>query len=288
MVLPILIGVVALFLLLSFAARTSIVLGPLSSIFSPVQRILSDVGRTVSNTLRPLSETSPSSQRVDELQQQLNSLSSENVRLREFQAENQQLRALLKFAQDNPALNVVGADVIGVGDRACDDKARVGSNIGVCANVIGVDPSPYASYITVNVGRNQGLETGMPVIGGGGVLIGRVGNKLSDNVAQVQLLNDPSSFINVQLVGSRATGTIAGQSDGTLRLQNVLQTENVQEGDLIVTSGLGGGLPPSLTVGQIDRIISSESQTFKEATVRPGADFRRLEAVLVIKFAPPK
>jgi rod shape-determining protein MreC len=128
----------------------------------------------------------------------------------------------------------------------------------------------------------------MPVIGGGGVLIGRVGNKISDSAAQIQLLNDPSSFINVQLVGSRATGTIAGQSDGTLRLQNVLQTENVQEGDLIVTSGLGGGLPPSLAVGQIDKIISSESQTFKEATVRPGADFRRLEAVLVIKFAPPK
>ena len=67
----------------------------------------------------------------------------------------------------------------------------------------------------------------------------------------------------------------------------MLQTEVVQAGDLIVTSGLGGGLPPGLAVGQVDQLVSKDLETLKEATVRPGADLRRLEVVLVLKFVPP-
>jgi rod shape-determining protein MreC len=157
----------------------------------------------------------------------------------------------------------------------------------VYAQVISGEPSPYTRYLTINAGRRNGILEGMPVIGGGGALVGRVG-RVSEATAMVQLLNDPASFINVQLVGSRATGTLAGQADGTLRLQNVLQSDTVTEGDLLVTSGLGGGLPPGMTVGQVDVLLTKDLATLKEASVRPGADYRRIEAVLVIKFVPPK
>ena len=285
-IIPIVIGLSVLFLLISLAAQAPVSQGPLSFVLAPVQRVLSGFGRGIGEFFAPLSLPAASQSRIDELEQQLAALAAENVRLREFQAEAQQLRALNKFAQDNPALDFVGADVVGIGTRNCDNRPVVGPNVGVCAQVIAGDPSPYVRFITINAGRQQGIETGMPVIGGGGVLIGRVGRNVSETSAQVQLLNDPASFINVQLVGSRATGTVAGQSDGTLRLQNVLQTEVVQEGDLIVTSGLGGGLPPGLTVGQVDKLVSKDLETLKEAVVRPGADFRRVEAVFVLKFRP--
>ena len=54
------------------------------------------------------------------MQSQVDNLTTENVRLREFQAEVKQYRDLLKFANDNPAFTVVGADVIGVGNPNCN------------------------------------------------------------------------------------------------------------------------------------------------------------------------
>lgn len=286
-VVPIVIGLSILFLLVSLAAQSSPVQGPFSVVLSPIQSALSTVGRAIDNFFRPLGTVGVSQSDLSALQQQITALSAENVRLREFQAEVEQLRQLNKFTRDNPAIDFVGADVIGLGSRECENRDTVGPGVGVCAQVIAGDPSPYVRFVTINAGRRDGIETGMPVIGGGGVLIGRIGRNVSESTAQVQLLNDPASFINVQLVGSRASGTVAGQSDGSLRLQNVLQTETVQEGDLIITSGLGGGLPPGLAVGQVDKLISQDLETLKEASVRPGADFRRVEVVLVLKFKPP-
>jgi cell shape-determining protein MreC len=285
---PIALGVVVLLLLISLAAGSAVPQGPLSIVTGPVQRVLNNAGRAISGFFRPLSEPAVSQSQLDALKQQITALSNENVRLRENAIELRQLRDLLKFTQSNPALEFVGADVIGVGGRDCEGQPTVGSNVGVCAAVIAGDPSPYVRSLTINAGSAQGLRTGMPVIGGGGVLIGRIGRVVNANTSHIQLINDPASFIVVQMVGTRAVGTVAGQPDGTLRLQNVLQTETVKEGDLIVTSGLGGGLPAGLSVGQVDAIVSKELETLKEATVRPGTDLRRIEHVIVLLFDPPR
>lgn len=121
----------------------------------------------------------------------------------------------------------------------------------------------------------------MPVVAGGLALVGRVG-KVSHATAQVQLLTDPASFVNVRMVESRASGTVAGTSEGILLLQNVLQTEPLKPGDLIVTSGLGGMLPQGLPIGAVERVISQDVETTQQAIVRPGVDFDKLEVVLVI------
>jgi rod shape-determining protein MreC len=284
---PLLIGLSVLLLLISLASQTTLAQGPLSIVLGPVQRVLSNIGTSIGGVFRAVSSSAPTPGELLELREQNAALVAENVRLREFQAENVQYRQLLGFTQANPALSFVGADVVGIGNRSCDNDPDTPADIAICAQAIAGDPSPYARFVTINAGRSNGIETGMPVIGGGGVLIGRIGRVVNETTAQVQLLNDPGSFVNVQLQGSRATGTIAGQSDGTLRLVNVLQTESVEAGDLILTSGLGGALPPGLTVGQVDRVTSRDSETLKEASVRPGADLNRIEFVLVLKFKPP-
>jgi cell shape-determining protein MreC len=286
-IVPIALGVVVLLLLISLAAGSAVPQGPLSAIIGPVQRAMSNAGRSISNFFRPLTQPATSQAQIDTYRSQITALSNENVRLRENAIELRQLRELLKFTQANPALEYIGADVVGTGGRDCEGKPTIGSNVGVCAAVIAGDPSPYVRSLTINAGSAQGVRTGMPVIGGGGVLIGRIGRVVNTNTSHVQLINDPASFIVVQMVGTRAVGTVAGQPDGTLRLQNVLQTETVREGDLIVTSGLGGGLPAGLSVGQVDVIVSKELETLKEATVRPGTDLRRIEHVIVLKFNPP-
>lgn len=282
---PILIAIAGIVLVLSLSSQIPRAAeGPFSIVLAPLQQLFSGAGRAISDLFRSAGELQDLRQRVQTLQRQVDELSIENLRLREFQAEVRQYRDLLNFASQNPIYDVVGADVIGL-SASCgpDDANRL--RAGVCANVIASDPSPFSRYLTINVGRQHGIRVGMPVVGGGLALIGRVG-QVNEVSSQVQLLIDPNSYVNVQVVSSRATGTVAGQSDGSLRLQNVPQTDNLETDDIIVTSGLGGALPGQLPVGRVERIISTDAQLFKEAVVRPAVDFNRIEIVLVITTAP--
>jgi rod shape-determining protein MreC len=282
LVVPVLILIAGIFLIINLSAQTTQVAeGPFSFVLAPIQQAFSGLGRAISDLFRSAGDLQDLQTRVQQMQTQLDNLTSENVRLREFQAEVKEYRDLLKFANDNPAFNVVGADVIGIGNPNCNPAQAEQPTNGVCANVIAGEPSPYARYLTINVGRRQGMVTGMPVVAGGFVLIGRIG-QVNETSSQVELLVDPNSYVNVLLVQSRATGVVAGQSDGSVHLINVPQTDEVTAGDLIVTSGLGGKLPRLLTIGQVDKVISSDAQLFKEAIVRPAVDFNRVEVVLVI------
>jgi len=278
----VLIAISAVLLLLSSLSPTPITQGPLSVVIGPIQRVMSDAGRIINDFFRSTGDLVDLRARAEALQREVTALQAENVRLREFQAEVKQYRDLLKFANDNPAYELVGADVIGVGDAVrCKDKAPTAPDAGKCANVIAGDVSPFVRYITIDVGERDGIQVGMPVVAGGLALVGRVG-EVSYATSQVQLLTDPASFINVRLVESRASGTVAGTSEGILLLQNVPQTEELKPGDLIVTSGLGGTLPQALPIGIVERVISQDVETSRQAIVRPGVDFDKLEAVLVI------
>lgn len=278
----VLVAISAILLLLSFLSQTPIAQGPLSVVIAPVQQLMSGAGRFVSGLFRSTGDLVDLRARTEALQRQVAALEAENARLREFQVAIRQYRDLLKFASDNPIYEVIGADVIGIGDAIrCKDRSPNAPNAGKCANVIAGDVSPFVRYITIDAGERDGIRVGMPVVAGGGVLVGRVG-EVSYATSQVQLLNDPASFINVRLVESRASGTVAGTSEGILLLQNVLQTEELKPGDIIVTSGLGGTLPQALPVGVVERVISQDVETSRQAIVRPGVDFDKIEVVLVI------
>ncbi|GIV85010.1 MAG: cell shape-determining protein MreC [Candidatus Roseilinea sp.] len=277
-----LLAISAILLLLGFLAQAPIAQGPLSVAIGPIQQVMSDAGRVINDLFRSTGELVDLRARAEALQREVTALRAENVRLREFQAEVKQYRDLLNFANDNPAYELVGADVIGIADAIrCKGKAPTMPDAGKCANVIAGDVSPFVRYITIDVGERDGIQVGMPVVAGGLALVGRVG-EVSYTTSQVQLLTDPASFINVRLIESRASGTVAGTSEGILLLQNVPQGEALKPGDLIVTSGLGGTLPQALPVGVVERVISQDVETTRQAIVRPGVDFDKLEAVLVI------
>jgi rod shape-determining protein MreC len=285
---PILIVVAAILLIINLSTQTTQVAeGPFSFILAPLQQIFSSVGRIFNAAFNNSVDVQQLQQRVQTLQTTVDNLSTENVRLREFQAEVKEYRDLLKFANDNPAYSVVGADVVGMGYPNCNPDIPGQMSSGVCANVIGGEPSPYSRYLTINIGRRNGIAPGMPVVAGGFALIGRIG-QVNETSSQVALLIDPNSYVNVLLVDSRSTGVVAGQSDGSLHLINVPQTDEAKPGDLIVTSGLGGKLPRLLTIGQVDKIISTDAQLFREAIVRPAVDYNRVEVVLVITSTTQK
>jgi rod shape-determining protein MreC len=153
------------------------------------------------------------------------------------------------------------------------------------AAVIGRDPSPFLHYVIINAGSNDGVLRGMPVVTDQG-LIGRVDSVIAD-AARVQLITDPASKVNVRLQNAEVEASLLGSVTGDVTLDLIPQDTLVEPGDLVLTSGLGGGYPPDLIIGQVVNVRARDFDLFQQATVQPVVDFNRLQIVLVIiNFKP--
>ncbi|MEP0806271.1 MAG: rod shape-determining protein MreC [Chloroflexota bacterium] len=196
-----------------------------------------------------------------ELQTEVARLQAQVIQLQQQVGETQILAALVDFSRARP------------------------ENTYKAAAVIGRDPSPFLHYVIINRGSNDGILRGMPVVTSQG-LVGRVDAVIAD-AARVQLITDPASTVNVRLQNAEEEGTLVGSVTGDVILQMIPQDANLETGDLVLTSGLGGGYPPDLIVGQVVNVRSRDFDLFQQATVQPVVDFNRLQIVLVIvNFKP--
>ncbi|MEZ0395152.1 MAG: rod shape-determining protein MreC [Anaerolineales bacterium] len=188
-------------------------------------------------------------------------LQGQIVQLQQQVTETEILAALVNFARTNP-----------------ESDYRM-------ANVIGRDPSPFLHYVIIDVGSSQGIRPGMPVVTEQG-LVGRV-EAVAAEAARVRLITDPASQVNVRLQGSETEALLIGSITGELSLEMIPQDVTVQAGDVVLTSGLGGGYPPNLLVGQVVTVRKFDYELFQQAVIQPTVDFSRLYYVLVItNFRP--
>ncbi len=200
-------------------------------------------------------------QRNAELEAQVANLQTQIIELQQQLAEFRILSALLDFARAYPEYEYVGA------------------------SVIGRDPSPFIRYIQINRGSDDGIRRGMPVVTQQG-LVGRVA-KTTAAAALVQLITDPGTTINVKLEPSRAEAVLSGSVTGDVGLDFIPQETEVNPGDLVLTSGLGGNYPPNILIGQVTSVRSQDYDLFQSASVQPVVDFKHLEIVLVITNFKP-
>ncbi len=191
-----------------------------------------------------------------ELESQISQLQTQVIDLQQRVSQTEILSALVDFSRANP------------------------ENSYEAASVIGRDPSPFLHYIIINRGSNDGILRGMPVVTNQG-LVGRIDAVIAD-AARVQLITDPASTVNVHLKNANTDAVLLGSVTGDISLDMISQDATVQSGDLILTSGLGGGYPPDLIVGQIINVRKLDYELFQQATVQSAVDFTRLDIVLVI------
>jgi rod shape-determining protein MreC len=124
----------------------------------------------------------------------------------------------------------------------------------------------------------------MPVVTRQG-LVGRLLN-VTANASRVLLITDPSSAISTRLQTTRAEGSVVGQGSDLLMTFIPLDA-SVQQGDLVITSGLGGNLPSDIVIGQVTSVRQFEFELFQEAVVRSLNNFETLEIVLVVTNFQP-
>jgi rod shape-determining protein MreC len=196
-----------------------------------------------------------------ELESQVSQLQAQVIELQQRVSETEILAALVDFSRTSPESTY---------------KA---------AAVIGRDPSPFLHYIIINRGSNDDIRRGMPVVTNQG-LVGRVDAVIAD-AARAQLITDPVSAVNVHLQNADTDAVLLGSVTGDLTLDMISQDVIVEPGDLILTSGLGGGYPADLILGQVVTMRTLEFELFQQATVQPAVDFTRLSIVLIItNFRP--
>jgi rod shape-determining protein MreC len=254
-------------LILSSTGRMAPVEGAVSAIGRPFLKVFNDVGRQVDNlasTVRDLSSLRSENRR---LQAVVDTLTIDNARLGEVQTENQQMRELLRFRQLNPFYDFRGGQVI--------------------ARVLSRGPTNYLSSLSIDLGAEQGIQPGMPVVTERG-LVGRV-LKVGPTTSTVLLITDPGSGVQAMIKreNSRAVGVVSGQAGSEPVMDYIAQEADVATGDEVITSGLGGNFPKGLTIGQVVEVKQRDFDMYQQAVVRPTVDFNRLEFVLVItNFRP--
>jgi rod shape-determining protein MreC len=263
-------------LVLGILLRSTGTLGPFEDLtyplFAPLEAALNGIGNGIGNLFGGFQEVNALRAQVQSLQAQLNQLTVDEVRVRELEIENSQLRAQLQYKQANPDYTLVGGTVLE-------------SNNPDLARVTGQDPTNLVNYVIVDQGRDDGVVVGMPVVTPRG-LAGRV-TEVGAHWARVLLIVDPSSSVNAVIQSSRATGMIQGEFGGMLTLKYVPQGEGIQVNDLVLTSGIGGSFPKRLVIGQVVAVQKRDTDLFQEATIKPSVDFNQLEFVLIIKQFTP-
>ena len=148
------------------------------------------------------------------------------------------------------------------------------------ARVIGRDPQPFSGSIVVDKGTASGVSVDMPAISTDGV-VGFV-MSVSTRSSRIVLLNDKNCRIDVIVQDDRARGILEGTADGSLKLSYVDRQAEVIEGDIIVTSGMGGIFPKGLLVGEVAAVTVPPYGLFQEIVIEPRAKLSALEEVLII------
>jgi len=262
----VLVAVAAVVALVRYTAGDNIALswwsGLLQEGLYPVQKGISIVLQETRHGLAKAAGLGGMQEEIDSLRDQMAALEMENAQLRENCRELERLRLLLGFKTSNPQYELLAAKVI----------ARNFSN--------------WFSTLTVDAGSEDGVAKNMVVITPQGV-VGRI-SAVGPHSSEVLLITDPQGPAGavVLVQDTRIPGVVEGLGNGTgmLRMRHIPYDADVQEGQAVVTSGLGAVFPPGLPIGRVQRVEREGelSALQQHALIAPAVDFNRLEEVLII------
>ena len=266
---PVLIMILAVVLLLAlafFSARQRTVPwleNAVGTVMRPIQTAAFKASNGIAGFFSNIFNTTDADLELAKARQQLAMYEQLKLDYSELQKENERLRQSLNYA------------------------GSVGDFEYVTAGVIGKSNGAWFDMITVNAGRRQGVEAGMPVMCGDG-LVGNVTDVGSDWCKITSVID---STVNVAVTVERtrdncmvrgvfATSAAAGRME-----LYYLPTDltDLAPGDVIMTSGIGGIYPKGIRVGTVEEVMLDSDASGVNAVVNPSVDFLHIEEVMIIK-----
>jgi len=229
-------------------------------LMAPLERAGTFASRTVADAWERASGLLRARDEAEALRARVRQLEQDTARLAEIEAENARLRTLLDF------------------------RRTLGGTL-LTTRVIGHDAAGLSRTLVVDQGSAAGIAKGAAVLAPEGI-VGQV-FQVSPHAARVLLVSDHNSGVDAVVQRTRGRGIVEGTADGRCGLKFVKRTEDLQVGDLVVSSGLDGIFPRGLPIGHIQAVDKQGQGLFQYAQIDPAVDVERLEEVLVMVGAPP-
>jgi len=225
----------------------------------PFQKSFYLLSMKISKTLDFLKSISDLKKENNELIKENNYLSAEIAKIKDEKNENELLREQLGL----------------VPKKQFDLES---------AFVIDQDPQKLGSWLMIDKGSTDGVEKDMPVIVSDGILVGKI-EEVYAKSAKVNLLTDSNSSINAYDLETNSKGIVKGEYGLGVLMDMVAQTDILNAGDTVVTSGLGSNVPKGLLIGRVQEIKNSADKLFQQALISPRVKYSKLDVVFVIKNA---
>lgn len=253
-------------LVLMLVSNRNVVIKPKQmgqSLFSLVQMGFHGLGSWFADTWNSIGELKKIREELEQARIKLLEYERVSRSLSDLRRENEQLKEQLGFSRALPYRQIP-------------------------AQVIARDPGNEFSTLVLNKGTRQGVRRDMPVIAFQGGLQGLVGKVVLTGLttATVKPITDASSYVAARLQSSRYDGLVSGGQIGTgalvMRYVNKLATNEIQYGELVISSGLGGLFPQGIHIGRVREMQAKAYEASLTLEVEPIVDFSRLEYVFVL------
>lgn len=249
-------------LMLYTAGTGSSILGNLFGfISSPMQKVSTVVIQNAKAAAEPV--TRSNAELIAEnsaLKKQINELNQKLVQYHTYQQENAQLRKFLELKNENRDFKPVSAAVIGR------------------------DPNNLFANFQIDKGTLSGVALNDPVIAEGGV-VGYI-SSVSASYSRVTTLLSPDTKISAIDKVNRDSGVVSCDiklaDSGVVKLGYLAAGTTVKQGDIIVTSGLGGLFPRDLPIGTVTKVDNEPYDVSLYAEVKPFVDVKSIRDVMVI------
>ncbi|NLV36301.1 MAG: rod shape-determining protein MreC [Clostridiaceae bacterium] len=258
---------IALLVVMGISANENSKLNWLNNIVSvpmkPIQGFFSSIGREIDDFLSFFKEMEEVKKENDVLRAEVAELRKQNREMSVLESKNEELRQALNLKEQFGDYTIHGA------------------------NIIAVDPSNWFNAFKIDIGTTEGIDSNFPVVTSSRGLVGRV--VTSDiSTSTVQTIIDVESAISGWIAkagGGHAIvrGDMELKGKGLCKMDYIPLEVDVEVGDIIETSGLGGYYPKGIVIGEVIEVRKSNSELDRYAIIQPAADFKRLEEVFVLK-----
>ena len=227
---------------------------------APITAVSNGASVATSNSANQQADENASTETLSQLREQNSELTSQVAKGEEYRQEAQRLQELLNL-KDSYAID------------------------GVSAHVIGKTTENWNQTVTLDVGEADGSFVGATVCSSFGV-IGQV-TSVTSSTSVVRLLTDPQSGVAGMVQSSRTACVVKGSLDGLVTAENIVANVDVKEGDIIITSGLGGSFTKGIIIGTVSKVTGNMADGTLKATIKQ-ADNTNFEEAIVVKSAAAK
>ena len=248
-------------IIFSLKSNSSIISSGVGSVISPLQKIIYNANDKLKGSFDFFINFSKVKQENEELAAKNAELENKLIEYNRMKEENTTLREMFDYSQANKNYNYLGCNIVGYS----------GGNIS-------------NGYI-IDKGTNDGVKKDMIVITPAG-LVGKV-TKSESNYSIVQtILNENIAVASMVESTRETTGILQGITDSKNKnltmLSNIPIDSEIKEGDVILTSGLGGMYPQEIRIGEVVSVEVDSVGIMKKAIVKPYVDFNKLEGLFVV------